>query len=393
MRSTMPAPGSPYVPPVVPSHQKKAQRNTQPRHGSEIDDAASILEFLAWGRMKNPDYHEATPAKKAVGELPGAEFDFADHTMSELQVLQLHLPSQSQVHQLVEWHTESLLWYHCAFHAPTFRLQLQEFYGVHNGSIESSGVSLQWVALLFSVLTGSMVCANGKMAQTWGFRDTEQDTLSHRWYRGTITCLNRGDYMAHYSLESVEAIATLTISAHLIGYSNQQSVLLASAIKISQSLGLHRLGGEPAHPTIRDVRGRRIWAQLCTQDWFSIPFSESCLIHPLQTNTEKPGNRNDGDPAVLPDSHPTILSYARHHLDVAYIMPQLQDAVMASNTPFTRYEQVLKYDKQMRELSTTHRPQYLSGAHVDPAWPRYIPWARRAVAISHSHKICMIHRA
>lgn len=26
---------------------------------SEIEDAATILEFLAWGRMKNPDYHSS----------------------------------------------------------------------------------------------------------------------------------------------------------------------------------------------------------------------------------------------------------------------------------------------------------------------------------------------
>lgn len=394
MRSSMPvlpSPGSRYVPPLASSSSSLAHMDKQIRQGSEIEDAASILEFLAWGRMKNPDHHEAILPKSQAGGPPEANGE--EHMMSELQVLQLHLPDRRQVYQLVDWHLESLLWYHGSFHAPTFRTQLQEFYDVYNGSILSPGISLQWAALLFSVLTGSLTCANRQLAQSWGFMDTEQDTLSHRWYRGTTTCLYRGEYKAHYSLDSVEAIATLTISAHMIGYSNQQSILLASAIKISQSLGLHRLGPEPTQPSERDFRGRRVWAQLCTQDWFSIPFSESYLIQPLHSNTEKPGNRNDDSAAIVPDSQPTILGYPRYLLDVAYIMPQLQDAVVASNTLYTKYEQVLRYDKQMRALATTHRPHFLSNVQINPAWPHYVPWARRALAISYSHKICMIHRA
>lgn len=201
-------------------------------------------------------------------------------------MLQLNLPTRHQVSLLFDWHIKCLLWYHGSFHAPIFRRQLQEFYDRHNGAIESKSLSLQWVALLFSILTGAMTCA-GDVARTWGFRDTEQATLANRWFRGTITCLHRARYMAHHSLDSVEAIATLTISAHLLGFSNQQSVLLASAVKISQSLGLHRLGSESlGRPSERDLRGLRAWSQLCTQDWFSIPFSETTSYNPY-TATQK----------------------------------------------------------------------------------------------------------
>ncbi|OCK76706.1 hypothetical protein K432DRAFT_419049 [Lepidopterella palustris CBS 459.81] len=306
---------------------------------SEIEDAATILEFLAWGRMKNPDYHSKESA------------------IPDLQMLQLNLPTRHQVSLLFDWHIKCLLWYHGSFHAPIFRRQLQEFYDRHNGAIESKSLSLQWVALLFSILTGAMTCA-GDVARTWGFRDTEQATLANRWFRGTITCLHH----------SVEAIATLTISAHLLGFSNQQSVLLASAVKISQSLGLHRLGSESlGRPSERDLRGLRAWSQLC--------------------------NRHDEDLILHPESEPTTISYARYLLDIAFIMPQLQDAVMASNTLYTKYEQDLKYDKQMRALATVHRPRFLSNTPIDPTWPLYVPWARQALAISSAHKNCMIHRS
>lgn len=180
--------------------------------------------------------------------------------------------------------------------------------------------------------------------------------------------------MARYSLDSVEAIATLTISAHSLGYSNQQSVFLASAVKISQSLGLHRLGTEsPNNLTERDVRGRRVWCQLCTQDWFSMPFSESYLVQPLHGNTEKPRNRHDDNPMIVPELVPTALSYARYLLDVAFIIPQLQDAVTSSITLYTKYEQVLKYDKLMRTPATAHRPHFFSNVPIDASWPQYAP--------------------
>ncbi|KAF9632866.1 CMP/dCMP deaminase zinc-binding protein [Lasiodiplodia theobromae] len=73
-------------------------------------------------------------------------------------------------------------------------------------------------------------------------------------------------------------------------------------------------------------------------------------------------------------------------------MPQLQDGIASSNTLYTKYEQVLKYDRQMRELATKHRPVFLSSGQIDPAWPRWVPWARQSLTISSSHKIIMIHR-
>ena len=68
-------------------------------------------------------------------------------------------------------------------------------------------------------------------------------------------------------------------------FSNSQSVLLASAVRIAQSLGLHRLGrprrtlhersSESMPEVIQKELGRRVWQQLVTQDWFSVPFSET----------------------------------------------------------------------------------------------------------------------
>lgn len=368
----------------------------------EVEDAATILEFLAWGRRKDPNYQDAIARRESnMYRSPGdvtADDDWEDMSqlpnVSGVAMCQLLLPSQQQVRLLVRYHCECLLWYHGSFHTGTFLQELDDFYSNHNGRIESSGVDLQWTALLFSVLTGSMTCAPRSVAQSWGFRSQEQDTLSRRWLRAMTTCLHQADFMACHSLYSVEAIATLTMSAHMLGYSNGLSVLLASAVRIAQGLDLHHLGDEnderPDGLINREI-GRRVWCQLCIQDWFSIPFTESYLIHRLCFNTEKPRNCND-DMLPLSEDQPTVTNYSRLFYDIAALMPDLHDDLTSSNTMYTRYEEVLKHDRRLRNLATQHLPDYLQNAPVDPAWPCYVPWARRSLAISSAHKIIMIHR-
>lgn len=360
--------------------------------------AASILEFLAWGRRKDPDY-DSVVSPEATVTLGKASGDVRESTPDgfdecpPLAVVQLLLPSPRQVWQLFEYHDECLLWYHGSFFSLTFRTQLEAFYTRHHGVVDSPGVNLQWVALLFSIMAASLFCSPPSRFRSWGFRDPERSTLSKRWFRAVLTCLTQAEYTANLSILSCQAIATSTISAHLLGFSNSQSIHLAAAVRIAQSLGLHRLGSETASGMVEKEVGRRVWCQLCSQDWFGVPFSESYIVNPLYSSSEPPVNCHDHDMLPLPVSVPTITSYCRFLREVACIMPQLQDDLMVCNTAFTRYEQVLAWDAHLRALVTTGMPSFLSNAPIEPEWPSWIPWARRALAISSSHKIIMIHRS
>lgn len=309
-----------------------------------------------------------------------------------LAVVQLLLPDAAHVQILVDYNCDSLLWYHGSFFAPTFRAQLQMFWGQHGGNITSKGLNLQWVALLFSVMAGSLTCAPSTQTKAWGYRDIEQATLAKRWFHAITVCLNCANYTARLSLLSCQAIATGTVAAHLPGFSSSQSILLATAVRIAQSMGLHKLClGVTGRKTEVEV-GRRVWIQLCSQDWFGIPFSESYLINPLYSTSAPPTHCHDHDLIALPLHTPSITSYCRYLYDVASIMPHLQDDMMSCKTPYTRYEQVLKWDARLRTLATQERPPFLKSVPLDPSWPAWVPWARRALAISSSHKIIMIHR-
>ncbi|KAF9891600.1 hypothetical protein FE257_003611 [Aspergillus nanangensis] len=380
---------------------------TQDTPETEMEDAATVLEFLAWGRRKNPDYRQVglVAQQSSPGDIT-ADDDGDDRSnnietggASALAYIQSLLPLRAQVEQLVDWHCECLLWYHSSFHSHRLRDELRDFYATAEGQIAHRQVDLQWVALLFAILTGALACAPRTTAQAWGFPKWEQTALSQRWFKAVSTCLHQGDFAACHSIYAVQSIATLTMSAHLLGFSNSLSVLLAAAVRIGQGLGLHRLGPEreeeclaPAEVVDREI-GRRAWCQLCIQDWFSIPFSESYLIarRGVET-TSKPRNCRDDD--MIPRSHdaPTLTSYSRFFYDVAALMPSLHDALLVANTPYTRYEQVLDHDRQLRQLATQDLPYYLQNVPLDASWPCYVPWARRSLAISSSHKIIMIHR-
>lgn len=374
---------------------------------SVMRDAASILEFLAWGRRKNTDYNSVlSPEAGGPGATPGDVCDAQpdctflndqDDTSSQTASLQLLLPSQKQLWELIQYHEECLLWYHCAYYPPSFRTQVQAFFTQCDGVIARDGVNLQWVALLFAVMTASITCAPNHRAQEWGFRSRERETLSRKWFRAVYICLNAAEYAANQSTLSVQAIATQTISAHLLGYSNMQSVHMAAAVRIAQGLGLHRISddgpGTDINTVVNRECGRRLWSQLCCQDWFSIPFSDTYLINPSYSQSSLPGNCHDEDMIPLPDNIPTITTYCRLLTRIAGFMPQLQDDLLACNTSYTKYEQVIKWDKQMRTLSTSERPTFLLNTPIQPSWPAYVPWARRSLAISSAHKIIMIHRS
>jgi hypothetical protein len=230
------------------------------------------------------------------------------------------LPSRTQVLQMFEYHTEWLLWVHFSFHAPTVAKALEEFYDNDCGVISLSGFKLQWLALLFSILSATASTVKPEHMRGWGFREGEQGFRAREWYQAAIECMNVARYQENHNLFSVQAIGTMTTCAHILGFSNTQSILIASAIRIAQSLGLHRLKGDrgeykaPANNQERAAciqleTGRRVWQQMLTQDWFSVPFSETYSVSPLHNTSKQPLNFDEVTFELIPRLYPSTISY------------------------------------------------------------------------------------
>lgn len=155
---------------------------------AEAEDAATVLEFLAWGRLKDSNLtsgvrdsagtHDsiAYPDKdiiqttQAWGTSPSS-VSGGHLIMEPLQISQIQemLPSQAQVILLFEYHANWLLFMHCSFHVQSFRRELDQFYSNDKGVISVTSVGLQWTALLFAIICGSMTCAKSAEVVKWGF--------------------------------------------------------------------------------------------------------------------------------------------------------------------------------------------------------------------------------
>lgn len=323
--------------------------------------------------------------------------------------LQMLLPSVDHIWKLVDYHEVYLLWYHCCYHGPTFRSELENVIAEQEDktTLNVSGLHLQWLALLFSIMAGSLTCTSERRLREWGFSKSEAVSLSLQWSKATIISLNHGEWTSDHDMYSVQAVTTLNMSAHSLGRSTELSVLLGTALKIAQALGLDKLDYNAArekidetsskaqrHYLLRRELGRKLWSQLCVQDWISLPCTGSHNINPSHFTTTKPSSRNHLTMETLPATFPTYISYGNYLFEIAKLVVQHHDAMLQSTTPFTQYQHILDYDARMRDLATRGMPRYFHVMEpVDALWPEWVHWARSSLTVCFAHKIIMIHRA
>ncbi|KIW18946.1 hypothetical protein PV08_03235 [Exophiala spinifera] len=406
--------------PSSPAHQA----NTAPTAGSRLPQGLS--DFAAydtrWADEPRLQYN-FTPTDALISrlrtrdpntlpdkswiDLNGIGFNSTEHAHSKF--LQMLLPNVGHIWDLVNYHELCLLWYHGCYFGPLFRWELESVLADQDQkeTLIVDGLDLQWLGLLFSIIAGSLTCAPERRLSQWGFQKAERSKLPMQWYKASISCLNQANYTSNHSIYAVHTIATLTMSAHSLGQSAELSVLLGGALKIAQSLGLDRLDydasldeitttstEEQRHRLIKREIGRRLWSQLCVQDWMSLPFNESYHIQPGHFTTTKPSNRNYLNMDPIPIEFPTYISYGNYLFEIAKLMVKHHEDISHATTQFTTYEHVLEYDSRMRTLATKGMPTYFHVVQpIDPAWPEWIPAARRSLTICFAHKMIMIHRA
>lgn len=225
----------------------------------------------------------------------------------QLQFLQLLVPDVDRIQALVSYAEKRVLWYHGCCHGPTFNAELQRRLSAPSArtrdTLTLQANDLHWTALLFAVISCALTCASPQAAQLIGFEESEAQTLSRQWYRASTTCLEMAEYRSNRSIYAVQALATLTMCAHTLGKSSEQYILIGSAIHLAWSFKLHRLslGDEEVNPSsppevrrlmLENEVGRRLFCQLCVQDWFSIPLANAHSIHRGDFTTVKPRDRD-----------------------------------------------------------------------------------------------------
>ncbi|KAF2202890.1 hypothetical protein GQ43DRAFT_412724 [Delitschia confertaspora ATCC 74209] len=169
--------------------------------------------------------------------------------------IQSLLPARRQVFLMVDYYDSELLyWTGGTYHAPTFRQSLLQAYGT-SSTLNLQEQDWQWSALLFSILSGSIIGSPATLSSSWGYSSSDKIRLTKPWARATISCLLLGDYASKFHIYSVQAMINLHSSEHLIGFSKEFVVYQGAA---RQAL-------------IKREIGRRVWFSLCFQDWLFLP--------------------------------------------------------------------------------------------------------------------------
>lgn len=256
-----------------------------------------------------------------------------------------------------------------------------------SGSIELSSQDLRWFALLFAVMAASLTCADALTARSWGFEHTEKRPQAQEWYEAVHSCLQLGQYASTHHVYSIQAIQVGAISAHILGFSNEQFVLFGGCYRMAQSLGLQKLAIDaapegadalrtnPSRPQrdliIKRETARKVWMGLCTQDWLSIASSDMYCLHKKQFTTSKPRRIDEDTMFLAADQAPIGVDFGIYMYNIASLMADFHDVTTGVEDVSEQYDLVLRFDSRLRAIGPeTCLPPTLVESADSPSWTK-----------------------
>ncbi|KAK5127779.1 hypothetical protein LTR85_004895 [Meristemomyces frigidus] len=307
---------------------------------------------------------------------------------------------------VLEYHRQWLVWTYNFIHWPYFIEECQVYWS--EGIVKEKA----WVALYYAMLCVGLHHMSTDQRIQLGV--PTESGLTERLYRQCLSSLSDAQYVGVHSLRSVQAICLLVLCAHDFDGSNNLTVLLSSAIRIAQALGIHRLGPDaltsksPEDMLQREI-SKSIWMFLTTQDWFLIPFSSAYSISPRHCTTPLPSNCNGiagfsgqiepFDP--VRSDQPTHMSFLLAMFKVSEVYRSFFDETITLSESQSKernlrtlYEQVLKADAELKAIhrseSRTTQPRY---DLRDPQMSHWLQRQRYHFTISVAHKRLTVHHA
>ncbi|SPO07705.1 uncharacterized protein DNG_10400 [Cephalotrichum gorgonifer] len=316
----------------------------------------------------------------------------------------------SQARALIKYHEESLAWMHNVVHCPTFRDESELFF--ETGHV----VSPFWLPLYYTILSTTLFLALPSVLSEYGIFNPEK--LGEELYRKSIEALFAANFMASHSLISVQTTCLLIHVGHNLGESDFIATLMGSAIRIAQSLGLHRLGPDAPIVGVTDTNEisrrlierevqKRVWWFLIRQDWLQIPFLNTYTIHATQFNTPMPNLCHDNPKDMIRDGSIveqdvdtfTQSSYTSVHNHISVLIWKTQDRLCSLGHPSKMvdglrklYEEVIIADSELKKIMKRMPVFYREdNANLD-VLPPHITQQRRVMLLSMCHKFLTIHR-
>ncbi|RKK30256.1 hypothetical protein BFJ66_g13096 [Fusarium oxysporum f. sp. cepae] len=242
----------------------------------------------------------------------------------------------------------------------------------------------------------------------------ERLVLFAAYIRMAMDCLEQHRRRADHTLENVQALILLSFGIHHTEtFSPRYRILLAEAIAVSHSLGLHVVDRVPAKqghskvdgdPVTQEIK-RRVWWYLVATDWASSKAEGTSgatyLIQANLINTKLPRHINDDDLSNLeykerPISEPTTMSYNLQRVKVAEVVRCISD-LMPHDPSEASCELILSLDAKLDSL-LSELPAFFklelseseSTKKVDQSYP-HIPMQRLLINLLINIFRCGLH--
>ncbi|KAF5560480.1 hypothetical protein FPHYL_6623 [Fusarium phyllophilum] len=242
----------------------------------------------------------------------------------------------------------------------------------------------------------------------------ERLELFASYIRMAMDCLEQHRRRADQTLENVQALILLSFGIHHTEtFSPRYRVMLAEAIAVSHSLGLHvidrvsiRRGHSKvdADPITQEIK-RRAWWYLVATDWASSKAEGTSgatyLIQPSLISTNLPVHIDDADLSnsdyhERPLSEPTTMSYNLQRIKVAEVVRCISD-LMPHDPSEASCELILSLDAKLESLLCelpnffkTELAESEETKEIDEAYP-HIPMQRLLINLLINIFRCGLH--
>ena len=191
---------------------------------------------------------------------PGSGFFFGS-TGSQISIMEF-LPSRLAGDRLLKQYHHAVHFIARVVHWPSFEAQYDKFWANITQGIEPSG-SLQ--GIVFAVMLSAVVSMNANDVMT--LFSVSKRNLMGSFQMATELALGKANFLRTTKLETLQALVIYLIPMCRDEMSRAHSVLVGTAIRLAECMGLHRDPQETygLGPLESHVR-RTVWYQLCFLD-------------------------------------------------------------------------------------------------------------------------------
>lgn len=281
-------------------------------------------------------------------------------------------------------------------HGPSFQKQYDKHWLNPNDS------TVMWIGLCYAMITLSLQSYHRAGDEPPEYRGKALD-LSNTFRKLTAQCLILADVTQPHS----QILETMILHVQAeYGRSRDAEpgvlVLVSLCVRLAMRMGYHR---DPLpHPQITPFQGeirRRVWTFVRQSDLlFSFQFGLPSMIRTDHIDTLPPRNLYDDElyeeMTSLPPSRPTIeatpMSYMIAKAHMTFVFGQVADRTQSISNPPT-YEEVMKFDQELRETRARNPPHLLMRSFQDSARdPANLIMQRYGLEMVYLRSLFVLHR-